>query len=299
MATFDYTRTIISQYANSPILLQLIQDFDQYVDPSVDLEAFYNLIWDVDTAQGYGLDVWGRIVGVTRTISVITGDYFGFNEAGNTAFPWNNQPFFVGHGSTSNYNLSDTAFRTLILAKALSNISDGSIPAINQLLMNLFPGQGNNYVADTGNMTMVYTFAFLLTRVEIAIVTQSGVLPKPTGVSFTINIIPAPPRPFKPNMVEMDFKARSSRRVQQDIFTRNTPASILIFPSYLMLFDARPRSSVYRQLDLFPGSIMRDTLLPGDARVSTTNDRPARSSGRSLLGAQTYDFPISNVLIPP
>jgi Protein of unknown function (DUF2612) len=35
-------------------------------------------------------------------------------------------------------------------------------------------------------MTMTYTFAFQLSPVELAIVTQSGVLPKPTGVLASV-----------------------------------------------------------------------------------------------------------------
>ena len=60
----------------------------------------------------------------------------------------NQSPFYSGAVLTSNFNLSDDAFRTLIFAKALANISDGSIPAINQLLLNLFPRRGNCYVTD-------------------------------------------------------------------------------------------------------------------------------------------------------
>ncbi|WP_415752057.1 DUF2612 domain-containing protein [Mesorhizobium sp. B2-1-8] len=38
-------------------------------------------------------------------------------------------------------------------------------------------------------MTMTYSFAFQLTPVELAIVQNSGVLPKPTGVKASIVII--------------------------------------------------------------------------------------------------------------
>jgi len=71
-------------------------------------------------------------------------------------------------------------------AKALANISDGSIPSINQVLMKLFPSRGNCYVADGENMTLAYTFAFTLTPVENAIVSQSGVLPKTVGVAASV-----------------------------------------------------------------------------------------------------------------
>lgn len=181
---FDVWKTVISQYANSPILTQLLTDFAQYLDPTRDLDAFFDTIWNVDTAIGYGLNVWGRIVGVSRTLQIPAGGrYLGFEEAGGaTVDPFGQAPFFSGQTLTNNFDLSDDAFRILIFAKALSNISDGSIKSINQLLRNLFPGRGNCYVVDNLDMTMTYMFKFILTPVEAAIIEQTGVLPKPVGV---------------------------------------------------------------------------------------------------------------------
>lgn len=185
---FDWFRTVISQYANSPILLQLIDGFDQCVDQSANMQAFYDLIWNVDTAQGYGLDVWGRIVGVTRVLQVEIGTYFGMTGPGGASGdPYNVSPFYAGAQLTDNFSLTDQAFRTLVFAKALSNISDGSVKSINQILINLFgSANGNAYCTDGHDMTMSYTFEFPLTAVQAAIVSQSGVLPKPTGVHTTI-----------------------------------------------------------------------------------------------------------------
>lgn len=185
-SAFDPARTVISQYANSPTLLQLIDNFWGYVDQSANLDAFFDLVWNVDTAQGWGLDVWGRIVGVSRVLQVAVGEYFGFEEAGAGANPWNSAPFYSGSPTTGNYALTDQAFRVLILAKALANISDGSIPGINQILLNLFPGRGNCYVTDGLDKTMTYTFEFVLSPVEFAIVATSGVLPRPSGISATV-----------------------------------------------------------------------------------------------------------------
>jgi Protein of unknown function (DUF2612) len=187
----DVEQTIISQYSTSPTLVQLIENFNGYVDPNANLDQFYDLIWNVDTAEGYGLDVWGRIVGVGRVLQVASGIYFGFAEAGDVTSesPLNSAgPFYSGGATTGSFALSDDAFRLLIYAKALSNISNGSMPAINQVLLNLFPGRGNCYVTDGMNMSMTYTFHFSpgLTPVEFAVVSQSGILPKPVGVSATV-----------------------------------------------------------------------------------------------------------------
>lgn len=183
----DYWQTIISQYANSPILTQIIADFFAATDQTADMVAFFDKVWNIYTAEGWGLDVWGRIVGVNRTLDLQSaGRYFGFNEATTISVdPFNVSPFYAGQPLTTNFQLTDPAFLILILAKALANISDGSIPSINQLLINLFPGRGNAYVTDDGGMAMTYTFDFALTPVEAAIVTQSDVLPKPTGVAVT------------------------------------------------------------------------------------------------------------------
>ena len=184
---FDFWDTVISQFANSAIITQLIANFDQYIDQTVNMAAFFDNIWNIDTAQGYGLDVWGRIVGVVRTLHVPTAaDYLGYKEALPGSNPFGQEPFFNGTPLTSNFALSDDAFRVLIFAKALANISDGSIKSINQLLINLFPNRGNAFVVDNANMTMIYQFNFVLTAVELAILGQSGILPKPVGVSATI-----------------------------------------------------------------------------------------------------------------
>jgi len=191
IAPFDLWQTVISQYANSPILMQLIENFAAYVDQTENIDNFIDFMRDISTAQGIGLDIWGMIVGVTRTLHIVgTQKYFGFEEAttisADSFGPGGQSTFFAGNPLTSNFQLSDDSFRVLILAKALANISDGSIKSINQILINLFRNRGNAFVVDNNNMTMIYNFNFVLTAVELAIVSQSGVLPKPVGVASSV-----------------------------------------------------------------------------------------------------------------
>ena len=182
----DVEQTIIAQYANSPILLGLINGMNSCIDPTVNLNNFFNQIRNVLTAQGYGLDVWGRIVGVKRTITIpVVPDNFGFQE-GNFWQPFGPggiAPFSNGSlpGSTI-YSLTDDAFRTLILAKALANISACSIQAINQLLSNLFGSVSRCYVIDNQNMTMTVVSEAPLSQINVNILTQSNIIPRPCGV---------------------------------------------------------------------------------------------------------------------
>lgn len=179
-----WQQTIVSQYGNSPTLGQMLENINGYLDPAANFDQFYALVWNIDTAEGWGLDVWGRIVGVGRVLQVSSGTWFGFAEASDSN-GFNQQAFYNGAPVTQNFILSDPAYRVLILAKAAANITDGSIPAINQILLALFPGLGG-YVTDGENMSMTYTFSVAPSAVQLAIISQSGVLPKPTGVSVTV-----------------------------------------------------------------------------------------------------------------
>lgn len=183
----NFEATILSQYANSPALLALIESFNSAIDPSANIDAFYSNVWNIQTAQGYGLQVWGRIVGVSNVLSVAGGKNAGFKEAGTaSADPFGQSAFYAGSPASSNFTLTDNAFRALILIKALSNISNCSISTYNTILMQLFPGRGNAYVCDTGGMNARLTFEFPLQPFEIAILKQSGAFSAPTGVQLEI-----------------------------------------------------------------------------------------------------------------
>jgi len=181
----DFEKTIISQYGNSPTILQLVQNMNAYLDPRADFDAFFDYVWNVDTAQGFGLDIWGRIVNISRELQIPPDpNFFGFSDALPGSYPFGEQPFYDGTpGATSTYRLADDAYRQLILVKALANISATNAPSLNQLLQNMFAGRGRCYVNDLGGMQLRYTFEFLLTPYEFAIMTQSGALPRPAGVN--------------------------------------------------------------------------------------------------------------------
>lgn len=189
----NYLDTVLSQYANSPSLMSLIDSFNSAVDPSPNIDAFYDNVWNIQTAQGYGLQVWGRIVGVSNVLAIPGGaPFFGFEEAGTaSAAPFGQGAFYSGSQATQNYTLSDDAFRALILIKALANISQSNIPTYNTILTQLFLGRGNAYVMDNGNMQMTLVCNFPLQSFEVAILTQSGAFSPPTGVLANIMVVSA------------------------------------------------------------------------------------------------------------
>ena len=168
--------TIISQYGNSATITQLVRNIDLYLDPRADFDTFFSYVWNVETAQGFGLDTWGRIVQVERSINVPA------DTPNPGMFPF----------TSGVYQMTDDQYRTVILIKALANITNCTADGLNQLLSNLFATRGRCYVRDTGSMSMVYTFEFWLEPFEYVIITQYQVAPRPAGVLASVYQVDVP-----------------------------------------------------------------------------------------------------------
>lgn len=180
----------MKQYAASPVIQALVADWTSYF-PNSWQDEFYNVVWNIETAQGFGLDIWGRIVVIGRNIKVPATNYFGFHVTNpQTWSSFGQDSFYTGPASTATVTLTDSAYQVLILAKAYSNIASTDSRSINQFLQKLFPGRGRAWVSDLGKMTMRIVFQFPLASWELAVLTNGGVLPRPAGVGATIAQIP-------------------------------------------------------------------------------------------------------------
>ncbi len=172
--------TLISQYANSPVICRLIRRFDDCIDPRTDKQRFYDTVWNVSTAQGFGLDIWGSIVGIAREVMIIPQDeYIGFTQG---FAPFDNGVWSVGENLERLYRLDDDTYRRVIMLKAMSNIIYAAAPHINRLLREMFGSRGRAYFVKNGTMAARYVFEFYLLPVERAIIQQSDLLPRPSGV---------------------------------------------------------------------------------------------------------------------
>lgn len=172
--------TVISQYAHSPIMLDIIQSMNESIDPRHNIQAFYDDVWNISTAKGYGLDVWGAIVGIGRRIRVTAEDAnIGFSD-GFT--PFNDGVWSIGANGSDVYRLDDEAYRNIIMIKAASNIIYATAYHINKLLTKLFEKRGRAYFVKNGTMAARYVFEFYLNPVERSIIRQSDILPRPSGV---------------------------------------------------------------------------------------------------------------------
>ena len=179
-------QVIISQYLSSPVMRTLLGNWNDNLDPQNDLLMFYNTVWNIATASGYGLDVWGRIVGVTRYVQAGATSTAWLGFAGSEFQPWNVGVWYDGSPlAPTSTALSESAFRTLILLKALINLSDCSAQSLNRILQALYAGRGRCFVTDNLDMSFTYTFDFIMTSEDFSVL-ENGVLDGPAGVSYVV-----------------------------------------------------------------------------------------------------------------
>ncbi|MEX9215649.1 DUF2612 domain-containing protein [Providencia rettgeri] len=182
--------TIYRQYSTSKTIIGFIETFNAAVDLNDFTDEFIGKVWDVLTAESYGLDIWGKIVNVSRyQKGLINNDAFGFADG---FMPFNTAPFESGLQETENVRLDNDAYRTLILAKAFTNISIATIQDLNRFLNMLFKGRGVAFCNNYQKMTIGITTDFDLAPYEVTILTNTDVMPIPSGVQISINPIVAP-----------------------------------------------------------------------------------------------------------
>ena len=180
------------QYSASSRIKQLISYHTEYFSASW-VDEFYNVVWNVDTAKGFGLDIWGRIVGLQdgRNAEINNVKYLGFRTESVSQgwMTFGAGVFYDGGSFGGGFTLTDEAFRIAILAKAFANISDMTVPSLNKMLQSVFSDRGRCYVRDMWGMEIQYVFEFQLTRWERWLF-QSDRVPSPGGVLVSIVILP-------------------------------------------------------------------------------------------------------------
>ena len=185
--------TIQSHYAASPTITALVNGFNLEIDPSPDIQLFYDKIFNLATAEGIGLDYWARIVGVERNVYITDlGQNFGFFLEGTQDFqPWDQGVFYEPDSvAVGSYKISDTYFKKFILWKALANISTTDCYSMNRLLSLLF--EQNIIVTEVGVMQIRITTTQPLEPWQKAVLTQYGMFGKPAGVGFEFYTIETP-----------------------------------------------------------------------------------------------------------
>lgn len=187
----DIDDTILNQYSSCDRILGVIQTLNQAVSLDEFTDEFLTEVWDLTTCGTYGLDVWGKIVGAPRYLLVEASEVetLGFNEAlgASDAYPqtFGNGVFYPGEQKTNLFYLADYVYRTIILCKALKNISICTYSEINYFLSIIFRHRGRAYCSKRDNMVLGINTNFPMEPYEKAIFQDFRLLPVPCGVDVT------------------------------------------------------------------------------------------------------------------
>jgi len=191
---------MLSQYANSPKYLSLVNGLKSQFDNAQTIQDWYNVVYNIRTAKGYGLDWWGKILNQTRWISYI--------DDNNQKVDLYLQGALTVDGNTYTADQIENLYRTLLIFRAMSNIGNATIPSLTTLLNAAFEGRGSIYIDETSVMQIDVTFNFYVSKLE-KYVFSTSVFPKPTGVGVNFYYVPdgeyfgffvenASPQPFAP-----------------------------------------------------------------------------------------------------
>jgi len=189
--TFDFSinlmRNVLWQYDSAERLIAWIQNKQYFLDENH--ETFWNNwiadVFNIDSSNEFGLAVWAIILDVPLLINepIVNPNKegWGFGE-------------FRENFNNGNFNISGTGAqflsveqRRLVLKMRYQYlVSSGTVPEINQILVNAFGALGDVWVIDNQDMTIVYNFDFVIPPWVEFVMENLNVVPTPSGVSHTI-----------------------------------------------------------------------------------------------------------------
>lgn len=154
---------ILWQYNKAERLQAIIQSCQDEFNGNVRdfWNDFYTNIFNIDTANTFGLTVWGILLGVER-------------------------PTYVDGSGTHYY--SDNMYRLFLKSRIMMFQMDGSVYQINKYINYLFPDKPI-YVIDNLDMTMSINFYYTPSAEEWQVLNNPDFLPRPSGVMIELKAI--------------------------------------------------------------------------------------------------------------
>lgn len=196
---------ILWQYTDAVRLNKIIQsELDFWKSNVSDFVGNWGRdVFNLKTANSFGLEVWGKILGAARPVVPVQS--YVIDELGQLNFenPINgtmhtifiegvDMPSFSssenqGSSRFSSVLLDDEAYRRCLLARIFLLYSNVSVTDINKYLQYMFPGKPV-YIQDNFDMTMRIVFGYIPTDADLAVITYDEFSPRPAGVMLDYGV---------------------------------------------------------------------------------------------------------------
>lgn len=185
----NLVKALLWQHDNAPALRSLIESKQDWYNINQDSfwESWYRDIFNIDTANDFGLAVWGRILNVglgLQVDSTIGIPHFGFGIHHRN---FNNGNF--ARASSGDQALTTEQKRLIIRLRYYQLVSTGTVTDINEAMARIFGDLGQVYVRDPLDMSKItYVFKFEPSSRVRLILDRMNLLPKPSGIGLEYTI---------------------------------------------------------------------------------------------------------------
>ena len=181
-------RSILWQYENADKLKTLVLGQQEWINENhTDFwNGWIRDVFNLKTANAFGLSVWTRILNVSLTIEREQNidDVLGFGIEHEN---FNNGGFGVATGAIDNVSVEQA--RKMLLARYFTLTYAPTVPNINMILEVLF-GAGAVYVVDSLDMRSTYTFDGAPDYRTRDLLKNVDFLPRPAAVGVNFTILP-------------------------------------------------------------------------------------------------------------
>lgn len=187
----DIMRSLLWQYNEAERLQRLVELKQEWYDSNQQefWEAWQRDVFNLDTANDFGLTVWAIILGISLNATA---------EAQPTSWPtWGfgtyNQNFGRGNFrrvEAGEVTLAREQRRIILKLRYFQLITKGAVPEINAFLARVFEDLGPVFVLDGLDMTANYVFTFYPSSQLQYVLQKFDVLPRPAGVGINYVINP-------------------------------------------------------------------------------------------------------------
>ena len=192
---FDFSvnllKAILWQYNDAVRLQSLLNSKnDWYIaNQTTFWENWYRDVFNLLTANAFGLQVWAIILDVPIIVTTVTppapkvGIFFGDDHENFT-----NGNFAAA--TPGGVVLTVEQARQLLRMRYFQITTRGAVPEINEFFKLLFVNDGPVWVEDNLDMTATYVFGFQPSAQLIFVLEKYDILPRPAGVDVDYIISP-------------------------------------------------------------------------------------------------------------
>lgn len=176
-------RALLWQHDNATALRSLIESKQDWynTNQAAFWTNWYRDVFNIDTANDFGLAVWGRILNVglgLQVDSTIGIPHFGFGIYHRN---FNNGNF--ARATSGEQALSTEQKRLIIRLRYYQLISRGTVVEINEAMARIFGDLGQVFVRDPLDMSKItYVFKFTPSSRVRLILDRMNLLPRPSGI---------------------------------------------------------------------------------------------------------------------